>query len=139
MNDHQPLLPLYEQLPEEQRNALIAVGHDWVRILTEIAGPDAAESMWNLLADQIHPTLKHDLLIEMITGQSSGIVTLRHPGPNMISCIKVIRQYTALGLKESKDICDQARSGSPRQFRVKNWELRKGCVQDLLDIGAQAL
>lgn len=35
-------------------------------------------------------------------------VFLEHPGDNKIEVIKVIREHTGLGLKDSKDLCERA-------------------------------
>lgn len=35
-------------------------------------------------------------------------VFLEHPGDNKIEIIKVIRQFTGLGLREAKELCERA-------------------------------
>jgi large subunit ribosomal protein L7/L12 len=48
-----------------------------------------------------------------IEEDSKFAVVLLEPGPNKISCIKAVREATGLGLKEAKDLVDDA-AGSPQ-------------------------
>jgi len=55
-------------------------------------------------------------LFDAITGvarKSTSGVTLVDTGPKKIQVIKVIREVTGMGLKESKDLVDAAASGKP--------------------------
>lgn len=41
-------------------------------------------------------------------------------GRNMIATIKVIREFTGYGLRDSKDIIDKVKRGTPHVFRVED-------------------
>lgn len=137
MSNSQPLLSNYTNLDTNRREDLITASWDLMRALTDAAGPSAAETMWNQLADIVNPELKHDLLLRMITGDLGGrIVRISGIGQNMIQCIKIIRAYTNMGLKEAKDVCDVVRSGRTQSIQLTDWNQRGRCVRELRDAGA---
>jgi len=49
-----------------------------------------------------------DAEIEQLTASSKDVVLTCHSNINKIQCIKYIREYTGLGLREAKDIADAA-------------------------------
>ena len=128
----------YEELPGELRNSLICASMDFLRALAECSSPEAADAAWNTIADTVHPSLKHDLLMRMLSGGAQQSVILTDCGANFINCIKTIRQYTSMGLKDAKDLCDRVRGGAPQRIRLDNWRQRRACLADFQAAGATA-
>ncbi len=48
------------------------------------------------------------LVVGNAVAQAAGVLRLEDCGPSKIAVIKLIRQYTGLGLKEAKDLADSA-------------------------------
>ena len=61
-------------------------------------------------------------------------VVLHDPGARKIQAIKIIREHTSLGLKESKDVVDAA----PASLPVPSWEAAAALSAALTAIGATA-
>ena len=55
----------YEELPGELKNSLICASLDFLRALAACSSAEAADAAWNAIADTVHPSLKHDLLMRM--------------------------------------------------------------------------
>ena len=128
----------YDQLPADIRDNLINASLDFMRALAACSSAEAADAAWNAIADTVHPSLKHDLLMHLLTGEGGHSVTLTDCGNNFINCIKTIRQYTNMGLKDAKDLCDRVRGGAPQSVRLDNWRQRRACLADFQAAGATA-
>jgi ribosomal protein L7/L12 len=128
----------YNELPNDIRDNLVAASMDFMRALAACASAEAAEAAWNTIADTVHPNLKHDLLMRLLAGDSGQTVTLTECGPSLINCIKTIRSYTKMGLKEAKDVCDSVRAGFPQRIRLENWRQRRDCLKEFSNNGSIA-
>jgi ribosomal protein L7/L12 len=128
----------YTELTEDHRNNLILASHNFLKTLASVSDADTAQTMWCALADHIHPDLKNDLFMLMLTGNFQKLVITRL-GPNMIDCIKIIRSYTNLGLKESKDIVDAARDRGRGEISLTSPENRVKLAQDLRQAGCTVI
>lgn len=128
----------YDQLPADIRDNLINASLDFMRALAACASAEAAEAAWNTIADTVHPSLKYDLLMRLLTGGGGQSVMLNDCGNNIINCIKIVRQYTNMSLKDAKDLCDQVRVGFPQRVRLVNWRQRQACLADFQMAGAHA-
>jgi ribosomal protein L7/L12 len=128
----------YDTLTTNQRANLIIASHTLLRTLAEIAGADAANDAWGVLADTIHPNLKNDLLMRMLTGDFQKVV-ITGVGTNFINCIKVVRTYTNMGLKEIKDLLDDARYKGRCEFNVFDPIKRQQLITELTEQGCTVI
>lgn len=70
---------------------------------------------------------------------TGGTLVLLQAGPEKIRVIKVAREITGLGLKEAKDLVDQAELGRPVILaRMVNQQDAAGHLADLTNAGAGA-
>jgi hypothetical protein len=99
-------------LPEEHKTAIISNGLHFVRSITEAYGAEKGMELWEQIASVLDPEVKGQLFFAMITGTYNDRIEIRgvSASHNAVSCIKEIRQWTGLGLKESKDIVDRLRT-----------------------------
>ena len=138
MDQTKSYLTDYDDLPLDIKDNLVSASFDFMRALADCASPEAAEAAWHQIADVVHPSLKHDLLMRMLSGGAQQSVILTDCGANFINCIKTIREYTSMGLKEAKDMCDAVRAGIPQRIRLANWRQRRECLDKFNTIGATA-
>jgi hypothetical protein len=120
----------YTELDEAQKVHLLLAGHNFLQALCAVCDAACAQTVFDALADHVHPSFKLDLLMRMMSG-GMGKVRLTSVGTNMITCIKIIRSHTSLGLKEAKDLVDQARIGAGAELIVANHDARSQLVQQL--------
>jgi hypothetical protein len=116
-------------LPEEHKTAIISNGLHFMRSITEAYGAEKGLELWEQITSSLDPEVKGQIFFAMITGTYNDKVELRgvtmSGQNNAVACIKAIRQYSGLGLKESKDIYDRLRDGhrdpfgSPRREYLK--------------------
>lgn len=130
-------MPLdYENLTTDQKNQLLSDGHYFLRALCDVGGAELANDIWSQLADIVSPVYRKDMLMHLLVGEL-GPVVITNPGPNKINTIKTIRQYTNLGLKESKDIVDAAHYNGKGQISINDPNMRRAFIADLKAIGCQ--
>lgn len=101
-------------LPEEHKTAIISNGLHFVRSITEAYGAEKGMELWEQIASTLDPDVKGQLFFAMITGTYNDRIEIRgitaSGSFNAVACIKEIRQWSGLGLKESKDIVDRLRT-----------------------------
>lgn len=116
-------------LPEEHKTAIISNGLHFMRAITEAYGADKGMELWDTIASTLDPDVKGQIFFAMITGTYNDKVEIRGVTAmgqnNAVACIKAIRQYSGLGLKEAKDVYDRLRNarsdpfGSPHREYIK--------------------
>lgn len=101
-------------IPEEHKTAVVSNGLHFLRSITEAYGTETGMELWEQIASVLDPEVKGQIFFAMITGTYNDRVHLRNLGTgatvNAVACIKEIRTWTGLGLKESKDIYDRLRN-----------------------------
>lgn len=101
-------------LPEEHKTAIISNGLHFMRSITEAYGAEKGMELWEQIASVLDPEVKGQIFFALITGTYNDRVELKGLGhiaiSNAVACIKEIRQWSGLGLKESKDMYDRLRS-----------------------------
>lgn len=132
-------------IPEEHKTAIISNGLHFMRSITEAYGADAGMQLWTTIADTLDPDVKGQIFFAMITGTYNDRVHLRGVGSgavhNAVACIKEIRTWSGLGLKEAKDVYDRLRSrdvyssGSSQEFIKVNHEDYHKAVAGLRNVG----
>ena len=102
-------------LPEEHKTAIISNGLHFMRSITEAYGADRGMELWDQIASVLDPEVKGQIFFAMITGNYNNRIELKSVDQNCnnVWCIKAIRQWSGLGLKEAKDMFDRLRSRGP--------------------------
>lgn len=95
---------------DEHMNAIVSDGIAFIRSITTAYGSDTGMQLWDTIASTLDPDIKGKIFFAMLTGSHEDRVTLSGAvaGTNKISCIKIIRQYTGLGLVEAKNAYEAA-------------------------------
>jgi hypothetical protein len=114
-------------LPEEHKVSIISNGLHFMRSITEAYGADKGMELWEQITCVLDEDVKGQIFFAMITGQYNDRILLKgithYATNNAVACIKEIRTWTGLGLKESKDIYDRLRNrtyeSSPSQEFIK--------------------
>lgn len=103
-------------MPEEHKTAIISNGLHFMRSITECYGSEKGMELWEKIADTLDPEVKGQIFFAMITGTYNDKIEIRGVGSagqnNAVACIKAIRQYSGLGLKEAKDVYDRLRQSA---------------------------
>jgi len=101
-------------IPEQHKTAIISNGLHFMRSITEAYGADAGLELWEQIAGVLDPDVKGQIFFAMITGNYNDRILLKGIGAsaqnNAVNCIKEIRAWTGLGLKDSKDMYDRLRN-----------------------------
>ena len=93
---------------------LIFSAVDFMRVVAEELGEELSEDRIDAMFDAFDPSLKKQILMEMIKGNIGNRIRLQitdHENRQMINAIKAVRATTGFGLKETKDIVDSAAAG----------------------------
>jgi hypothetical protein len=131
-------------IPEEHKTAVISNGLHFMRSITEAYGAEEGLKLWDTIASTLDGDVKGQIFLAMITGTYNNRVHLKGLGrsarDNAVACIKEIRMWSGLGLKESKDMYDRLRNrdfdSSPSQefVKVKHEDYHKA-VAGLRNVG----
>ncbi len=104
-------------LPEEHKTAIISNGLHFMRSITEAYGSEKGVELWEQITSVLDPEVKGQIFFAMITGTYNDKVEIRgiqaSGTNNAVACIKEIRTWSGLGLKDSKDIYDRLRYRDP--------------------------
>jgi len=132
-------MPLdYENLTNEKKYELISNGHYFLRTLCDVGGAELANEVWTQLADIVSPVYRQEMLMHLLVGNVDQVV-ITGVGPNKIEAIKIVRTYTNMGLKESKDIVDAAHYGKNGKVQMYDPRKRDAMIADLKSIGCTVL
>ena len=123
------------KISDEHMDAIVSDGIAFIRSITTAYGSDTGMELWDTIANTLDPAIKGKIFFSMLTGTHEDRVTLTGtvPGAAKINCIKLIRQFTGLGLVEAKNAyenaCDYGQSVTikvdPKQRRAMIDELRQ--------------
>ena len=121
-------------IPEDHATSIISNGLHFMRSITEAYGAEKGLELWEQITGVLDPDVKGQIFFAMLTGQYNDRITLKgvNGGNNAVACIKEIRQWTGLGLKDAKDTYDRLRnhtdpysSPTPQVITVKPEEHAK--------------
>ena len=131
-------------IPEEHKTAIISNGLHFMRSITEAYGADEGLVLWETITNAIDPDIKGQIFFAMITGTYNDRVHLKGLGRmaqnNAVACIREIRMWSGMGLKESKDMYDSLQnrdydsSPSTAFVKVKHEDYHKA-VAGLRNVG----
>ena len=94
--------------------SLIFSAVDFMRTAAEELGEELSEDRIDAMFDAFDPSLKKQILMEMIKGNIGTRMRLQITdlkNRQMINAIKAVRAATGFSLKEAKDIVDSATGG----------------------------
>ena len=111
---------------QEHEAAIISNGLHFLRSITECYGAEKGMELWEQITDVLDPEVKGQIFFAMITGEYNDRITLKGVmgTNNAVACIKEVRNWTGLGLKEAKDTYDRLRNlgSQPEIIMVKPQE-----------------
>ena len=93
------------EVSNEQMNAIVSDGIAFLRSITMAYGSETGMELWDTIATTLDPSIKGKIFFAMLTDSHEDRVTLTGAAydANKITCIKLIRQFTGLGLTEAKN------------------------------------
>jgi len=108
-------------IPDEHKTAVISSGLQFMRSITEAYGPGTGMELWEQVASVLDPDVKGEIFFAMITGTYNDVIYVKgiNYSANAVACIKEIRTWTGLGLKEAKDAYDSAKSNISTKLVVR--------------------
>jgi hypothetical protein len=119
-------------ITDEHMDAIVSDGIAFMRSITTAYGSDTGMELWNTIANTLDPDVKGKIFFALLTGTHEDRVTLSGAvaGTNKIACIKIIRQYTGMGVPESKNAYESAGFGEKVIVKV-NSKYRREMIDEL--------
>lgn len=126
-------------IPEEHKEQLVYDSLNLVSTICKAYGAEEGIKLWENIAVALDPELKGLMFTAMLGGFDNTKLVIKglsswQTKPSKVSFIRTIRQYTNLGLKEAKDICDAVESGTAMTIEIPT-DLRRSAVSDLRNLG----
>lgn len=118
-------------IPENHSNAVISTGLHFMRAITEAYGTDEGLRLWETIASTLDPEVKGQIFFAMLTGTHNDTIIVRGiqaNGVDKVRCIKEIRNWTGLGLKEAYDAYSMVTGPGVAQLTVKPEEHHQAVV-----------
>jgi ribosomal protein L7/L12 len=111
--------------------------------ITDAFGAEEGLDVWNKMAEHIGTEFHQRVFIAMLSGSTSCHIRVvgkdvREKG-RFIDLIKVIRQYSGLGLKEAKDIADKINDGSTETVKILKSTDRRHFIDAIKPTGVIAI
>lgn len=124
-------------MSDEHMDAIINDGIAFIRSITVAYGSEEGMALWDTIASTLDPDVKGKIFFAMLTGSHEDRVTLSGAvsGTNKITCIKIIRQYTGLGLVESKNAYESAGDYGSKVTLKVNPKDRRNMIDELRQNG----
>ena len=97
-------------LTDEHMDMIISDSIALIRTITLAYGSEEGMKLWGTIADTLDPDIKGKVFFALLTGANEDRVTMSGAvaGTNKINCIKLIRQYSGMGLVEAKNAYESA-------------------------------
>jgi hypothetical protein len=131
-----------ENISTDQADRIVGAGIELMAAITAAFGSEDGIQVWNALSDTLGNDFKSAIFMAMLQGRTSGVVVVQ-PAPKLragtmfIDTIKVIRQYTGMGLKDAKDFADELNDGRTKTVEIK-FDKRNEFIQGLRNCGVTA-
>ncbi len=122
---------------DEHMDAIVSDGISFIRSITTAYGSETGMELWDTIANTLDPDVKGKIFFAMLTGSHEDRVTLTGAvaGSNKITCIKLIRQYTGMGLVEAKNAYESAGDYGQKVSLKVNPKERRNMIDDLRQNG----
>lgn len=112
----------------------------FVKSLTKHYGADKAMEVWEAMNVALGEEVKGRVFFRMIEGSSANEVKFRlgniKQWGNLITAIKLVRQYTGYTLKEAKDLVDNSEY-APSIITINDYRQRIEFIREITNIGAK--
>lgn len=120
------------EISEENMDMIVSDSIAFIRSITTVYGSEKGMELWGTIADTLDPAIKGKVFFALLTGSNEDRITLSGyvAGTNKINCIKIIRQYTGMGLVESKNAYESTEFGQKVQIKVDP-KHRRECIDEL--------
>lgn len=115
---------------EEQliaHNEFVEASVNYLAAMQARHGTEKAHELWTKMGAVIGPEVQMDVFKLMLTGDVGETITFRVDPTvkangqfNKVNCIKAVRSFTELGLKEAKDIVDQSETSAQAVKRARH-------------------
>lgn len=129
----------WNNLDDAQRDQITVSSLDLMRTLTVTMGTDCGMKTWERITEVLGDDAKAAIFFSMLTGSSGATIRVSaYPSDQKVSFIKIVRNYTGMGLKEAKDLSDLIGNPYPKtyiEFKVKSSGYQS-CRSELRAIGA---
>lgn len=127
-------------MTEETLEDVINDGVIFVRSLTKHYGADKAMEVWEAMNVALGEEVKGRVFFKMIEGSSDSQVKFRlgdiKNWGNLVTAVKIVRQYTGFSLKESKDLVDDSEHVMST-ITISDYRQRNEFMRELAKIGAK--
>ena len=125
------------EVSNEHMDAIVSDGIAFIRSITTAYGSETGMELWDTIANTLDPSVKGKIFFAMLTGSHEDRVTLTGAvhSANKITCIKIIRQYTGLGLTEAKNAYESPVNYGQPVFLKVNPKERRHMIDDLRQNG----
>lgn len=127
-------------MTEETLEDVINDGVIFVRSLTKHYGADKAMEVWEAMNVALGEEVKGRVFFKMIEGSSDSQVKFRLGNiknwGNLVTAVKIVRQYTGFSLKESKDLVDDSEHVMST-ITISDYRQRNEFMRELAKIGAK--
>jgi ribosomal protein L7/L12 len=132
----------FDDLPSDASDRIVFGGIELMSAITDAFGAEEGLEVWNKMAEHIGQEFHQRVFMAMLSGQTSCHVRLIGKGVRdtgyFIDLIKVIRNYTGLGLKEAKDIADGINNGATETVRLTRSGDRRTFLEEIKKTGVTA-
>ena len=118
-------------IPQDHSTAVISTGLHFLRAITEAYGSDQGMRLWETIADTLDPDIKGQIFFAMLTGTHNDTIVVRGVtlvNVDKVKCVKEIRNWTGLGLKEAMDAWNTVSGGGSVRLTVKAEEHHRAVV-----------
>jgi hypothetical protein len=143
-------------LTDEQAEKIVPLCVDFMRVLNDELGAEPALQVWENITNGLGDDIKGRVFIAMLSDYGGTNVTLTalrgryynfsnneivsNPliygfGHNKVAAIKCIRNYTGMGLKDTKEVMDDMEKGKQVGVKCTNWKYRTAFVRELNILG----
>jgi hypothetical protein len=122
----------------ECTDAIVSDGIAFIRAITAAYGSDTGMELWETIANTLGPDVKGKIFFGMLMGTHEDRVTLTGTvnGANKLMCIKLIRQYTGMGLADSKQAFEESGEyGRKVTVKMINPKERRSMIDELRQHG----
>jgi hypothetical protein len=120
-------------LSEPAMDSIITDGVAFMRSITNAYGAEEGMELWNTIADTLGPDVKGKIFFAMLTNSHDDKVTLSGAvqGSPKITCIKIIRQYTAMSLIDAKEAYENAADYGTKVILKVEPKFRRSLIDEL--------
>lgn len=99
---------------EDTFDNVVLDGIRFMESLSKHYGQEKGMEIWEAFGPIMGREVQGKILFKMLTGSYSGRISFRQGTArdmgNTVACIKAIRSYTGIGLKDAKDLFDESSS-----------------------------